>query len=218
MSYTATPVTPAVYEYMLERGVRRDDVLERLARETDALGDISRMRIAAEQCAFLEILVRAIGARQAIEIGTFTGSSSISIARGLGERGRLLCCDVSEKWTAIAKRYWAEAGVTSRIDLRLAPALETIRSLPSDATFDFAFLDADKSNYVAYYEALLPRLRTGGLLLVDNVLWSGKVADPSEQAPETRAIRALNQRIHEDPAVDAVLMPISDGLTIARKR
>jgi caffeoyl-CoA O-methyltransferase len=176
------------------------------------------MQVAVEQALFMEILVRAIGARRAIEVGTFTGMSSIAIARGLGEGGRLLCCDVNEEWTGIARRYWQEVGVADRIELRIAPALETIRSLSSDERFDFAFVDADKVNHSAYYEELITRVRRGGLLLFDNTLWGGRVADPNETSPETKALRRLNDRILVDERVDMVMLPLADGVTIARRR
>src|SRR5687767_5236382 len=162
------------------------------------------MQVAVEQATFMEILVRAIGARRAIEIGTFTGMSSIAIARGVGPEGRLLCCDVSEEWTGIARRYWQEAGVSDRIELRIAPALETIRALPASDRFDFAFVDADKVNYLAYYEELVDRVRPNGLMLFDNVLWRGCVANPNETSAETLAIRKVNDRIFSDERVDMV--------------
>lgn len=218
MSHTPTKLTDRLHAYLLEVGVRRDETLERLANETQALGGIDRMRVAPEQAAFLELLVRIAGAQRAIEVGTFTGTSAIAIARGLGPAGRLLCCDVNAEWTSIAKRYFAEAGVADRIELRLAPALETIAGLPAEPPFDLSFVDADKENYPAYYDALLPRVRPGGLLLFDNVFWGGRVADPEDSSDETSAIRALNERIHADPSVEIAMLPIADGLTIARKR
>ena len=218
MSHEPTSLDARLHAYLLDRGIRRDPLLERLAEATHALGGVDRMRVAPEQAAFLELFVRVAGAQRAIEVGTFTGTSAIAIARGLGEGGRLLCCDVSPEWTAIARRYFAEAGVADRIDLRIAPALETIRALPADVVFDLAFVDADKENYPSYYEELLPRIRTGGVLLFDNVFWGGRVADPAEDSVETRAIRALNDRIHGDPRVEIVMLPIADGLTLARKR
>ena len=213
-----TALTAETHGYLVEHGVRRDPLLERLEAETQKLGGIARMQVAIEESAFLEILVRAIGAKRAIEVGTFTGMSSIAIARGLGTDGRLLCCDISEEWTGIARRYFAEAGIAGRIDLKIAPALDTIRTLPAGECLDFAFVDADKVNYLAYYEELVVRVRPGGLLLFDNVLWGGRVAKPEEQSPETTAIRAVNDRIHGDERVDMVMLPLADGVTIVRRR
>ena len=213
-----TKLTEDTHRYLVEHGVRRDPILERLERETEALGGIAQMQVAVEQATFMEILVRAIGARRAIEIGTFTGMSSIAIARGIGAEGRLLCCDVSDEWTGIARRYWQEAGVADRIELRIAPALETIRALPASDRFDFAFVDADKVNYLAYYEELVNRVRPNGLMLFDNVLWGGRVANPTETSAETLAIRQVNDRILADDRVDMVMLPLADGVTVARKR
>jgi caffeoyl-CoA O-methyltransferase len=152
-----------------------------------------------------------------VEIGTFTGSSSLALARGLGPDGRLLCCDVSEEWTSIAREHWEKAGVADRIELRLGPALDTLRSLPADETFDLAFVDADKTGYADYYEELLPRLRPGGLLLVDNTLWSGAVLDEKDDTDDTVAIRELNDRIAADPRVRVVLLPLGDGVTVVQR-
>jgi len=165
----------------------------------------------------MTILAQAIGARHAIEVGTFTGYSAICIARGLAEGGTLLCCDVSEEWTSIARQYWAKAGVSDRITLRLAPALETLREMTEGATFDFAFIDADKTNYRNYYEEILRRIRPGGLILVDNVLWDGAVLDEKDQSEDTRAIREFNDFAVSDHRVELVMLPVSDGLTIALK-
>jgi caffeoyl-CoA O-methyltransferase len=218
MSGKFTTMTSELHDYVERRSVRRDPVMQRLVQETAALGDLAQMQIAPDQGAFLTLLVRAVGARSAVEVGTFTGYSAISIARGLPDDGRLLCCDVNEEWTAIARRYFRETGVDRKIELRIAPALETLRELPAVPQFDFAFVDADKTSYTAYYEELLNRLRPGGLLAVDNVLWSGNVIDPKDQSESTSAIRALNDRVAGDQRVDAVILPIADGLTLARKR
>ena len=218
MSDKFITMTSELHDYVERRSVRRDSVMERLVGETAALGDIAQMQIAPDQGAFLTLMIRAIGARSAVEVGTFTGYSAISIARGLPDEGRLLCCDVSEEWTAIARRYFRETGVDRKIELRIAPALETLRELPAVPQFDFAFVDADKTSYAAYYEELLNRLRPGGLLAIDNVLWSGKVVDPKDKSESTTAIRALNDRVAGDDRVDAVILPIADGLTLARKR
>ncbi|HVC45069.1 MAG TPA: O-methyltransferase [Candidatus Binataceae bacterium] len=207
-----------LYDYLVAHGHNTDPLLRELAEETRVkLGRVSGMQIAPEQGTFMTILARAIGVRSAIEIGTFTGYSSICIARALPTGGRLLCCDVSEEWTAIARRYWERAGVADRITLRIGPALETLKALPAGDPLDLAFIDADKSNYRNYYEAVLARMRTGGLILIDNVLWNGAVIDPAVQTEDTRAIRALNDFIATDRRVDAVMLPVADGLTVCRK-
>ena len=212
-----TPLSPELYRYLVDHGHNADAVLAELAKETEGLGPIALMQIAPEQGTFLSLLASAIGARSAIEIGTFTGYSAISIARGLPSDGLLLCCDTSEVWTAIARRYFAKAGVAHKIELRIRPAIETLRELPADARFDFAFIDADKVSYRDYYEALLPRLRPNGLIIFDNVLWMGEVINPENESPDTEALRALNDFIAKDDRVQAVMIAVSDGLTIARK-
>lgn len=209
---------PAVHEYLVAHGTPPDALQRELIEETRRLGGISLMQIAPEQGAFMTLLTRAIGARRALEVGTFTGYSAICIARGLAEDGRLLCCDVSEEWTSIARRYFEKAGVADRIELRLGPAAETLASLPEGEMLDLGFIDADKSGYPVYYEEILRRLRPGGLVLVDNVLWMGRVADPRAEDEQTRAIRAFNDLVAGDERVDRVMLPISDGLTIVRKR
>jgi caffeoyl-CoA O-methyltransferase len=166
----------------------------------------------------MELLVRLCGAKRAGEVGTFTGHSAISIARGLPEDGRLLCLDVSEEWTAIARRYWEKAGVAEKIELRLAPAAETLAGLPPDVQFEFAFIDADKENYPIYYEAILERMPAGGLIVCDNVLWGGSVIDPDNQQESTLAIRAFNDLVVADARVEASMIPVGDGLLLARKR
>ncbi len=211
-------VTSELHDYLVAHGTPPDEVQRELIEETAALGDISGMQIAPEQGALMTILTRLIGARRAIEVGTFTGYSALAIARGLPADGHLLCCDVSEEWTAIARRAWRRAGVADRIELRIAPAVETLQSLPPDPIVDLAFIDADKPSYPIYYEELLLRLRPGGALLVDNVLWSGAVIDPGDTSENTKAIRAFNEMVAGDDRVDVVVLPIADGLTIARKR
>jgi caffeoyl-CoA O-methyltransferase len=213
-----TALTPALYDYLAAHNPAPDPVLRDLAAETAALGPISLMQVAVEQGALLTLLARLIGARRAVEVGTFTGYSAISIARGLGPDGRLLCCDVSEEWTAIARRYFARAGLAERITLRLAPAIETLRALPHTADIDLAFVDADKTSYRDYYEELLPRLRPNGLIVFDNVLWMGRVIEPTDQGESTVAIRALNDFLAHDGRVESVMIPVSDGLTLVRKR
>jgi caffeoyl-CoA O-methyltransferase len=213
-----TALTPALYEYMVAHNPAPDAVLRDLAAETAALGSISRMQIAVEQGAFLTFLARVLGARRAVEIGTFTGYSAISIARGLAPGGRLLCCDLSEEWAAVARRYFARAGLADRITLQVAPALDTIRALPRAAEIDLAFVDADKTGYRDYYEELLPRLRAGGVIGFDNVLWNGSVVDATNRSDDTVALRALNDFLVRDERVDVVMLPVADGLTLARKR
>ncbi len=217
MKFTA--MTPDLYAYLVAHGKNSDPVLDALAAETaERFGGAAIMQIAPEQGTLLTMLARLMGARSAIEIGTFTGYSAICIARGLGEGGRLTCCDISEEYTALARAYFGKAGVAGRIDLRIAPALETLRALPAGTTFDFAFIDADKTSYSDYYEAVLARLRPGGLIVLDNVLWMGQVADPAADSDDTRALRALNDALAKDPRVDAVMLSISDGLTLLHKK
>ncbi len=189
-----------------------------LRAETSALGDPSSMQIGEDQGQLLTMLARLVGARRAVEVGTFTGYSSLCIARGLVDGGSLLCCDVSKEWTAIGERAWAAAGLDQRIVLRIGPALDTLRSLPEDDLFDLAFIDADKPSYVAYWNELVPRVRPGGLLLADNVLWSGQVTDPDDQGGNTEALRAFNDVVAADDRVEAVVLTAFDGLTIARRR
>jgi caffeoyl-CoA O-methyltransferase len=208
-----------LYDYVVSHGHNGDPLLRELAEETaKKLGRISMMQIAPEQGTLMTMLARAIGARSAVEVGTFTGYSAICVARALAPDGRLLCCDVSEEWTSIARRFWQKAGVADRITLKLGPALDTLRTLSTAETFDFAFIDADKSNYPDYYEEILRRTRAGGLILVDNVLWSGEVLNPRDTTEDTRAIRDLNDFLVTDDRVDVVMLPVSDGLTICRKK
>jgi len=213
-----TYLTNELYDYVVAHGNNSDPLLRELAQETSKLGWISAMQIAPEQGTLMGLLANAIGARSAVEVGTFTGYSATCVARALPDDGRLLCCDVSEEWTAIARRYWQRAGVANKITLKLAPAIDTLRALPSGASFDFAFIDADKVNYRHYYEEILGRMRKSGLILIDNVLWSGKVIDESDQRDDTRAIREMNDFIERDARVESVLLAISDGLTIVRKK
>jgi caffeoyl-CoA O-methyltransferase len=211
-------VTPAVHDYAVAHGTPPDAVQESLIEATAALGGISRMQIAPEQGAFMTILAQLVDARFAVEVGTFTGYSSICIARGLADGGRLLCCDVSEEWTAVARDHWVQAGVDDRIELVIGPAADTLRALPADPPIDFAFIDADKPGYRTYYDEIVQRVRPGGLVLVDNVLWSGNVVDAADQSDDTVAIREVNDHIAADERVDVVMLPIADGLTIARRR
>jgi caffeoyl-CoA O-methyltransferase len=213
-----THLTNELYDYVVAHGNNSDPLLRELAQETSKLGWISAMQIAPEQGTLMGLLAAAIGARSAVEVGTFTGYSAICVARALPDDGRLLCCDVSEEWTAIARRYWQRAGVANKITLKLAPAADTLRALPAGASFDFAFIDADKVNYRHYYEEILGRMRKSGLILIDNVLWSGKVIDESDQSEDTRAIREMNDFVVRDTRVEAVMLPIADGLTVVRKK
>jgi caffeoyl-CoA O-methyltransferase len=209
-----------LYDYLCRVSLRETDLMRRLREETLALPEAG-MQISPEQGQFLALLVRLIGAERIVEVGTFTGYSALCMASALPPSGRLIACDVSEQWTAVARRYWAEAGVADRIDLRLAPALDTLDRLIGDdraRRFDFAFIDADKENYQGYYERVLALLRPGGLLAVDNVLWGGSVVDPEKRDKDTTAIRAFNDAVHDDPRIDLSLVPIGDGLTLARKR
>jgi caffeoyl-CoA O-methyltransferase len=212
------PLTPKLYEYAVAHGHNGDPVRAELAAETTKLGRVSGMQIAAEQGTFMGILAAAIGARSAVEVGTFTGYSALCVARALPADGKLLCCDVNEEWTSLGRRYWERAGVANKITLKLAPAAETLKALPASHTFDFAFIDADKSNYAIYYEEILKRMRPSGLILLDNVLWSGGVIDESRQDPDTQALRKINDFIAQDTRVEAVMLAVADGLTIVRKK
>lgn len=208
-----------LYEYLLSVSLRDDTVSARLREETSRLTQ-SNMQIAPEQAQFLALLARLTGARRTLDIGVFTGYSALAVARALPDGGRVVALDVSEEWTAIARRYWQEAGVSDRIDLRIAPALESLDALIADGgqgAFDFAFIDADKPNYTAYYERCLALMRVGGVIAVDNVLWSGSVADPSDSRPDTKAIRSFNAALHKDERIDLSMVPIADGLTLAVK-
>ena len=211
-------VTPELHAYAVAHGTPPDDVQRSLIEVTAGLGSVSGMQISPDQGAFMTLLTKIVGVRFAVEVGTFTGYSSICIARGLTTGGRLLCCDVSEEWTAIARDHWVRAGVAELIELRIAPAIETLQALPADPPIDLAFIDADKPGYVDYYEEIVARLRPGGVVLLDNVLWSGVVADPTNTDENTVAIRAVNDRVAADDRVEAVVLPIADGLTIARRR
>ncbi len=212
-------LTNELYDYVLSVSLREPAVLKRLREET-ARDPMARMQIAPEQGQFMALLVQLIGAKKALEIGVFTGYSSLCVALALPAHGKLIACDVSEGWTAVARRYWAEAGVADKIDLRLAPALETLDKLLADGqadTFDFAFIDADKVGYDAYYERTLQLLRPGGLMLLDNMLRGGRVIDAAERGEDTQAIREINIKLHHDKRVALSLLPVADGLTLALK-
>ena len=219
MASTSPPwLTPEIARYAEDHSTAPDDLQRRLIAETAALGRAAVMQISPLQGAFMELFVRAIGARRALEVGTFTGYSALCVARALPDDGRLLCCDVNEEWTTIARRYWDEAGVGHKIELRLGQAIDTLRALTVEEQFDVAFVDADKPSYPAYVDEIVPRLRRDGVIMVDNTLWSGHVADPTIDDPGTAAMRAFNDRVAADDRLCSVLLPISDGLTLLRKR
>jgi caffeoyl-CoA O-methyltransferase len=210
---------PAVAQYAIDRSSPPDDLQRRLIAETaERLGSRATMQISSDEGVFLEIMTRTTGARRAVEVGTFTGYSALCIARALPADGTLLCCDVSEDWTAVARRYWAEAGVDGKIDLRIAPAADTLRALPADARFDLAFIDADKSSYRTYYEEILSRMGPGGLILVDNTIWSGRVLEDDPGDEDTAALIDFNAALAVDERVDVVVLTFRDGVTMARKR
>lgn len=220
MANRSLDLTDQVYDYLLEVSLREHPVLARLREETAEL-PLSIMQIAPEQGQFMRLLVQILGAKRCLEIGTFTGYSSLSVALGLPADGQIIACDVSVDFTEIALRYWAEAGVADKIDLRLGPAIETLDDLLKEGaagSFDFAFIDADKENYLPYYERCLKLIRPGGLIAVDNVLWNGSVVDPEKTDADTLAIRELNEKLRDDERVDISMVPIGDGLTLARKR
>lgn len=202
-------------DYVLAHSSPPDALLDELAAETARLGGIARMQIAPEQGAFMALLARLIQPRFAVEIGTFTGYSAICVARELPAGGRLLCCDVSAEWTALARRYWERAQLADRIELVLGPALATLRALPAEPAIELAFIDADKTAYRDYWEEIVPRLSPGGVILVDNTLWSGKVLDASVDDADTVALRAFNDHVAADARMDKVLLPLADGLTLA---
>jgi caffeoyl-CoA O-methyltransferase len=215
MTTKPLPFTPELHAYLVAHGSAPDEVVRELAAETlAALPAEAGMQVAPEQAAFLTFLTRLIGARQAVEVGTFTGLSSLAIARGLTEGGRLTCFDISEEYTGIARRYWARAGVQDRIELRIGPAAETLRQLPLDRHLDFAFIDADKVGYPVYWDELVPRMRPGALIAVDNTLRAGRVLAPRDASD--RAIAAFNDEVLADVRVDVVMLPIADGMTLAR--
>jgi caffeoyl-CoA O-methyltransferase len=212
-------LSPEIAEYLVAHGSPPDDVQRWLIDETRSrFGDFSMMQVSPEQGAFMQLLTTAIGASRAVEVGTFTGYSSLCIARGLGPNGRLLCCDISDEFTALAREAWDRDGLSDRIELRIAPAIETLQQLPADDTVDLVFIDADKPGYAGYYEALLPKVRTNGLFLIDNTLWGGRIVDGSLTDENTIAIRAFNDMVAADARVESVMLPLGDGLTLLRKR
>lgn len=220
MSNRTLGLDPQIYQYFQSVSLREPDILSRLRRETSQ-HPMGMMQIAPEQGQFMAFLLRLMGAKKTLEVGVFTGYSALVVALALPPEGKVVACEVSEDYSAIARRYWQEAGVAHKIDLRIAPALETLDSLSNEGqenTFDFAFIDADKSNYDNYYERALELVRSGGLIALDNVLWGGKVADPEVRDNRTQAIRDLNQKLHQDERVELSLVPIGDGLTLLLKR
>ena len=220
MSSRTIPMTDRLYDYLLKVSLRESPLLAALREETAKLPDAG-MQISPEQGQFMALLVELIGARKAIEVGTFTGYSALCVAGALPPDGKLIACDISEEFTSVARRYWAKSGIGDRIELRLAPALDTLKSLLTNGgagSFDFAFIDADKTRYGAYYEAILKLLRPGGLIAIDNVLWSGAVADGRKRDADTVALRALNEKLKTDKRISLSMLPVGDGLTLARKR
>ncbi|MGE0718967.1 MAG: class I SAM-dependent methyltransferase [Alphaproteobacteria bacterium] len=220
MSARLTPMTDALRDYLLSVSLRETAVQRELREATLAVKGAG-MQISPEQGQLMALLVELTGARRAIEVGTFTGYSALCVALALPADGRMVCCDISKEWTSIGRRFWERAGVADRIDLRLGPAVHTLDDLLANGfggDFDLAFIDADKSNYDAYYERCLALVRPGGLILVDNVLWGGRVIDPTDASADTAAIRAFNAKLHDDPRVTLAMLPIGDGLTLARRR
>jgi len=219
MSNKTFTLSDDLYAYLFENSVREPDILRRLREET-ARDRMARMQIAPEQGQLMQLLVRLMGARRYLEVGVFTGYSSLAVALALPAEGRILACDISDTWTKVARRYWAEAGVAGKIDLRLAPALQTLDGLigaGGAGSFDFAFIDADKTSYQAYYERALTLIRVGGLIAIDNTLWEGRVADPTAHDADTQAIRDFNRHLRDDRRVQQCLVPIGDGLSLALK-
>ncbi|MBD1939259.1 class I SAM-dependent methyltransferase [Microcoleus sp. FACHB-68] len=220
MSKQTLGLSDRIYDYLLSASLREIGILHRLREET-ANHPYAMMQISPEQGQFMALIVQLLGAKKTLEVGVFTGYSSLTVALALPPDGKIIACDVSEEYTTIARRYWQEAGVAEKIDLKLAPALQTLDNLLAAGeagTFDFAFIDADKENYDAYYERALQLVRTGGLIAIDNVLWGGRVADPQVQDNSTQAIRRLNEKLHQDERITLSLVPIADGLTLALKR
>lgn len=216
MSSSTLPLTPELARYLLDHSSPLPPAAARLIEETAALGDIARMQISPEQGLFLKLLVSVTRSRRILEIGTFTGFSSLMMAYGGAER--VVCLDISEEFTSVARRYWAEAGFDDVIDLRLGSAVESMQRMGSDEMFDFVFIDADKGNYPTYFELSMARLEGGGLIGVDNTLWSGRLIDPADHTPDTEAIRAFNETVASDDRVETLILPIGDGLTLIRKK
>ena len=218
MTRKSEQLSQALHDYVVAHSMQPDDILQDLAEETArSFPGEAGMQIGPEQGSFMTLLAKLADARQAVEVGTFTGYSAICIARGLADGGRLLCCDVSEEWTSVARAYWQRAGLDDRIELRLGPAADTLRALPDGTSIDYAFIDADKTGYVAYWDLIVPMIRPGGVILVDNTLSHGRVVDLREQDDNVQGIRRFNGHARADARVELVLLPIGDGLTLARK-
>lgn len=221
MSSRTLQVTEAIHDYLLSVSLREPAILTKLREETAKL-EAAGMQISPEQGQFMRLLVKMLGAKRTLEVGVFTGYSALSVALVLPDDGQIVACDVHEEWTAMARRYWHAAGIAHKIDLYLAPATETLAALVGNeanhGTFDFAFIDADKANYATYYDQVFKLIRRGGVIAIDNVLWGGSLADESHQDEDSNALRALNQQLHKDDRIDLSLVPIGDGLTLARKR
>lgn len=220
MSNRTIDLTDDLYDYLLQVSLREPPLLARLREETKDV-PFAGMQISPEQGQFMRLLVELIGARRTLEVGTYTGYSALAVALSLPPDGQVIACDISDEYTSVGRPYWAEAGVADKIDLRLAPAVETLDTLIAEGgadSFDFAFIDADKTNYATYYERALVLVRQGGLIAIDNVLWDGAVVDPADESEDTLAIRALNAALTDDERVSLSMVPIGDGLTLARKR
>jgi caffeoyl-CoA O-methyltransferase len=219
MTRRSEHLSQALHDYVEAHSAQPDEILRELAAETQGrFGEDAGMQIGPDQGTFMTMLARLIGASRAVEVGTFTGYSAICIARGLADGGRLLCCDVSEEWTSVAREYWKRAGLADQIDLRIGPAARTLAGLPAGTSFDYAFIDADKTGYVEYWDLIVPMIRPGGLILVDNTLSQGRVVDLRIQDDAVQGIRRFNGHARADSRVELVLLPIGDGLTLARKR
>ena len=218
MTRKTPTLSDSVYDYLVAHGTPPDAIQRGLIEATAELGDDAQMQIAPDQGAFMTILARLIGARRAIEIGTFTGYSALCTARGLPDEGRLICCDVSDEWTRVGRPFWERAGVADKIDLRIGPALETLVALPQERVFDMAFIDADKENNANYVAALVKLIRPGGVILVDNTLAGGSAADPDNDSDRAQIARTFNASVAADPRFDCVMLPIADGLTMLRLR
>ncbi len=209
-----------IHQYLVSQSLREPEILRRLREETSALPNAT-MQISPEHGQFMALIIQLLGARRTLEVGVFTGYSSLAVALALPADGKIIACDISEEYTSVARRYWKEAGVDQKIDLRLAPALQTLRGLIAQGEqgrFDFAFIDADKTGYDGYYECALELIRPGGLIMIDNVLWSGRVADADVNDADTAALRALNKKLHADSRITLSMLPLSDGVTLALKR
>lgn len=219
MTRESLGVSSQLQQYIVDHGAAPDELMRQLAAETHSvLPDRAGMQIGSDQFFLMNLLVRIVGAKTAVEVGTFTGMSSLAILRGLPDDGKLTCFDISEQYTSIARQYWERDGQSDKVELRIGDARKGLSELPTDPTLDFVFIDADKGGYIEYWEELVPRVRSGGVITVDNVLWSGRVVDPSETDANTEAVRAFNDHANADTRVEQMILPIGDGLTLARKR